>query len=411
MLSAMDGKGHSSTGPRRLGDPLDMPPAAPGGTKAHFRGMEDNGQYRRGDRGLGQPNFTAAESRPLTEEELVRHRAEEDRRLREEFARKVESLRGMNEFWPVPQWMRRILLVTLLVGASVLGLLVTVELSRFVSTFASLPVPFNWVGAAGAALFGGILLCVTGWMFWQLARLKRSPAVRLEALTILAEREKWRQLALIHAAEAKDRISAHLREYPLSTQHLKRLFSIGMTEAECGELAKARDRLLDNTVPMTPKAWLHAYASQFQGIQDDAAKRRIRQYAFRVGAGTATSPLAALDQMIILYSSMALIRDLLCLYQVRPAFGQTGLLLARAVLNTYLGGLIEGVTENAAESVADSVHQMTGEIFGGSVLRTLGAKAAEAGLNGYLLHRLGNSTTRMLRPVEEAAPPRTPNSP
>ena len=405
-MSATDGKGNRSTGPRRLGDPLDMPPPKPCGTGADFRGSENSGHFRRGDRGLGQPNFTPTESRALTKEELARYQAEEDSRLREEFARKLESLRGMNEFWSVPDWMRRILLAALLVGASVLGLLVTVELSRFVSTFASLPEPFNWIGAAGAALFGGILLCVTCWMFWQLARLKRSPVIRLEALTALAEREKWRQLAHNGAADAKEQISAYLKEYPLSNQDRKRLFALGMSADECEEMATARDRLLDNAAPMSPSDWLRAYASQFQGIQDEAAKRRIRQYALRVGAGTATSPLAAIDQMIILYSSMALIKDLLCLYHVRPAFGQAGLLLARSILNTYLSGLFEGLAENAVDSVADSVHHMTGqmtEALGSGILRTLGAKVTEAGLNGYLIHRLGNSTVRMLQPVERTA--------
>ena len=405
-VSATDGTGNRSNRPRRLGDPLDVPPVAPGGSGADFRETQCSGQYRRGDRGLGQPNFTPTESRALTDAEVLRHQAEEDRRLREEFARKLESLRGMNEFWPVPDWMRRILSTALLVGASVLGLLVTVELSRFVSTFASLPTPFNWIGAAGAALFGGVLLGVTGWMFWQLARLKRSPVIRLEAITVLAEREKWRQLAQSRASEAKDQISSYLKEYPLSNQDRKRLFALGMTDQECGEMAKARDRLLKNATSRSPKDWLHAYVSQFQSIQDEAAKRRIRQYALRAGTGTATSPLVAIDQMIILYSSMALIKDLLFLYHVRPAFGQAGMLLARSVLNTYLSGLFEGLAENAADSVADSVHHMTGEMteaLGSGILRTLGAKVTEAGLNGYLIYRLGNATVRMLRPVEETA--------
>ena len=184
-----------------------------------------------------------------------------------------------------------------------------------------------------------------------------------------------------------------------------RLFALGMTAEECEEMAKARTRLLENNASATPRDWLHAYAGQFQSIQDEAAKRRIRQYALRVGTGTATSPLAAIDQMIILYSSIALIKDLLFLYQVRPAFGQAGLLLARAILNTYLSGLFQGLAENAADSVADSVHHMTGEMteaLGSGILRVLGAKVTEAGLNGYLIYRLGNSTVRMLRPVEAA---------
>ncbi len=405
-MSVTDGKNGASNAPRRLGDPLDMPPPPKGAAKTGSRGAENSAQLRSGDRGLGQPNFTPVASRPLSDEELTRYQVEEENRLREEFNRKLETLRGMNEFWAVPDWIRRIVTGALLVGASVLGLLVTVELSRFISTFASLPTPFNWIGAAGAVLFGGILLGVTGWMFWQLARLKRSPVIRLEAITALAEREKWRQMAQSRAAEAKEQISAYLKEFPLSVQDQKRLFALGLTAHECEDMVKARERLLENTVPMPPKDWLHAYLSQFQSIQDEAAKRRIRQYALRVGAGTATSPLAAIDQMIILYSSMALIKDLLCLYHVRPAFGQAGLLLARSILNTYLSGLFEGLTENAADSVADSVHHMTGEMteaLGGSILRTLGAKVTEAGLNGYLIHRLGNSTVRMLRPVEETA--------
>ena len=67
--------------------------------------------------------------------------------------------------------------------------------------------------------------------------------------------------------------------------------------------------------------------------------------ALEVGLGTAVARVAAIDQAIVLYSSMALVKDLMAIYGLRPELGQATVILARSIRNTYLAGLLQEVSE------------------------------------------------------------------
>jgi len=387
-----------------------IPPKATSSSPGHESSdsNQERIRIRSGDSGFGHPDFEPTEARVLTEEEIAQRKAEAENEFRAAFERKLESYKHVNEFWQLPEWLRRFLFWALLFAASVAGLFVFVQSSQFVTYLSSLPTPFNWIGGFGVALFSGVIFFIVGWMLWLMVRLKQSPVIRIDALRAVGERERWRELAQERAEEAQKQLKAYLKEFPLSTSDKKQLHTLGVTEQEFNALVTARDRLLEKPKgPMSSKDWLREYAGRFQSVQDEVARRRINKYKVRAGIGTAGSPIAWIDQAIVLYSCTAMITDLLCLYHVRPAYGQSAILLARAILHTYLSGLVGEVTENVAENVADSVgdsvKEMSGEIsgaLGGSLISGFSAKATEGALNGYLVYRLGRRTMRMLQPVE-----------
>ncbi len=87
-------------------------------------------------------------------------------------------------------------------------------------------------------------------------------------------------------------------------------------------------------------------------------------------------------------------------------------MLSRAVIQAYLSGMLGDVAENGIESLSDSYQEWSGELLAGSLtssLKTIFSKTAEAGLNGFLLWRLGKatianvqmiSTTRKSKPIK-----------
>ena len=64
-----------------------------------------------------------------------------------------------------------------------------------------------------------------------------------------------------------------------------------------------------------------------------------------VDIGTAASRFPLLDQAIVLYACMALLRELVMLYGLRRTAVQAALLLARSVVTTYLTGVLQDVSD------------------------------------------------------------------
>jgi uncharacterized membrane protein YcjF (UPF0283 family) len=359
---------------------------------------------RRGDTGLGQPVFEPEWRRTLSEEETARYEAERKKAEEEEdqrkFAEKVRELGAQSESWLLPPALRRTLSWVLVGVAAVLGLFLVAQASSLASTIVELPVPFNWLAGASAILFAAILLYIIGRMFWMVVRLNRSPALHLHALETLRERAEWQRLARERTAQAKEKLVQYLQDYPTTPAHGRRLIAAGMTEKEHQNLLAAREWLLSGAPPMTPENWLDEFRIRFQSIQDDAARRRVMQYAKRTGLGTAVMPIPTIDQMIVFYACFAMIKELLQLYNLRPAFGQTATILARSIILTYLSGLMEEVTESATEAAGETFSETAiGPFLTNAIGSKFMAKATEGTLNGILIFRLGRRTIMLLQPV------------
>ena len=119
----------------------------------------------------------------------------------------------------------------------------------------------------------------------------------------------------------------------------------------------------------------------------------------KAGIGAAATPVAVIDQFIVLYSCVALTKELMTIYGLRPAFGQTATLLARAIVATYLSGLAQELSEGGANTLWDEVAQYQKEMLSGALARGITAKIAEGTSNYVLINRLGKRTISLLQPV------------
>ena len=244
---------------------------------------------------------------------------------------------------------------------------------------------------------------------WALRRLRRTPSVSLQAFGALDQRRRWQHLARRQVDEARAVLHAHLQEYDV------RFVRRYLADADGVRLEEARRRLVDDADDRSSAEWLEHFADRVQAPVDGVAARRVRSYALKVGLGTAASRFSILDQVIVLSACLALLKELLALYGLRPTAFQTGLLLARSVVTTYLSGVLHDVSDNVVEvaegpgeGLADDglvqdllgkLGQGAGEVVGASVLAPLAGRTAEGAVNAFLVYRLGSAAVRLIQPV------------
>ncbi len=388
----------------RLGDPMSgMPEPAEKAEPNDFQQEAEKYSAREGDHGLGLPEFEPEKARVLSDIEIAEHARKQNEQLREEFELKLRELETAGSGkWQLPKGIRSFLTWLILATASILGLFLIGQGVSFANNIKSMAYPFNWIVGCGAGLLAVVLLLLILKLLVMLVCLHSSPGISLKTMEVLRERQSWQRLVKEHAEKAQGKLKKYLANYELGGESRKRLIAVGLTEEEYDSMVAGKEFLLSGDVPMSPDEWLDQFKCRFQCVLDTVAARRSRQYAAKAGFGTAISPVTIIDQTVVLYSCVALIKDLMFIYHLRPAFGQTAVILSRAILNTYLSGMLEEVTEKAADTVADSINEWSGEmagVLGSGLGRAIGAKTTEAMLNGFLIWRLGKRTISQLQPV------------
>ena len=372
--------------------------AAPGASPAQ--------RLRGGDTGVGIPLSEGIEgARRLTDEEVASAAEREEELQRTHVERQLEQLTTVGGGLQLPATVVRITTVSGILLAGVLGLLVATQLASLIADLRTIPTPWTWALGGFAALSAGAITWIAISLVVRLVRLRRSPGVNVAAVQALQERNAWQRLAVEHANEAEAELRDYLNSYSLNSHNRKALTGAGLTEAEFDDLVAAKRRLLDDESFLPPAEWLNDFVRRFQSRLDEAADRRAKLYGKRVALGTAISPFAVVDQGIVFYTSLQLVRNLLVLYNVRPAFGQTATILARAVVQTYLAGEIERLAEDGVDALVKELPGTSGELFG-SALGTAASTASRLGegaVNGLLIWRLATRAKSLLQPVKAPA--------
>lgn len=358
------------------------------------------GASRINDKGLGMPDFEPEHARTLSDAETARHRQELEDELRREFAQKLTEMDNDKGIFRLPKGLQKTALTVLLVIVGVLGLFVVVEAVNFAGQVGNLARPFNYIAGFFAVVFGLMLVFVILRLVILFFKLKRTNSVNLKALEILAERQRWQALADEHAKAAKIRFVEYLQDYELNTGKRENQFvALGFSHEDFAKLGCAKERLLAAAGEELPaRTWLNEFKSSFQDILDDYALKRSRQYALRVAIGTAVSPIKFIDQVVVLYAGIAMVKDMCVIYNLRPGFGQTLVILSRSIVNTYLSGVVSEGVEQAADSASEWLGEISG-LLGSGLGRFVGARASEGALNGFLVWRLGKRMVSMLRLV------------
>ena len=363
-------------------------------------------RLRDGDTGVGIPTSEGIErATRLTDAEIARVAEREEQRQRERLKQQLQQLESVGNGLRLPPSVLRLATAAGILLAAVLGLLVATQVAALIADLRVIPTPWKWVlGGIGTAC-ACVLLWMIFWLFVTLMRLRRNPSVNAAAVRALQERSAWQRFAEEHEQQAEAKLREYLTSYALEPGDRRRLIAAGLKEEEFKELVAAKRRLLDIDSFLPPADWLKDFVGRFQRVLDGAARRCAKSYGTRVALGTAMSPIAVVDQAIVLYTSTRLVRNLLVLYNVRPAFGQTATILARAIIQTYLAREIERIAEEGIDAASDALTNQSEELFGSALgvgtATPFAAKLAEGATNGLLVLRLGDRTRSFLQPVRE----------
>ena len=141
--------------------------------------------------------------------------------------------------------------------------------------------------------------------------------------------------------------------------------------------------------------WMEKFRS-LEAIQDNVASVCIRKRAGFAWVTTSASPWKLFDMMAVLYHSVSMVTELASIYRRRITRFQAIRLGLRGLVAV---GVAYGA-QTASEEIADKLLSSMGK----GLLGKFSAKAAEGGLNGVLVYKLGQRIKSSFKPrVEETA--------
>ena len=262
---------------------------------------------------------------------------------------------------PPNRWRRRFLI---LLGAS-LAFFATLEAAQFIAVAAAVTPGLGWVAAV---LIGATLSAGTLWARGEITEFRR--IARVEAL----QEESLDLLAQDHAGVTGPwvaRVMRQLADQPAAGPGIARF------QAMTTETYAARDSL-------------RLFEREVMGDLDRAALGAVSRAVRDSAVGTAASPLAILDALIVLLRALRMVREVAGAYGFRPG-GLGALALLRRVL-----------ANASAVAAADLVADLTADVVGGLGHKLAGTLSARLGVGVFTamrMARLGVATMRACRPM------------
>jgi putative membrane protein len=249
--------------------------------------------------------------------------------------------------------------------AATIAFFAALQLYGFVAAAAALAPGLGWaaLGLSGATLLAGGL-----WARHEIREFRR--IARVEAL----QEEGERLLAEDHAGASQGWFAEVMRQLagvPAAAPGVARFQAMSVD----GYAASDALRLFEREVLSDLDR--NALAAVSRAVRDGAV-------------GTAASPLALLDALIVLVRSLRMIREIAAAYGFRPG-GLTSLAVLRRVL-----------TNATTVAGADIVAELTADVVGGLGHKLAGTVSARLGVGvfaGMRMARLGIATMRACRPL------------
>ncbi len=396
-----------------LGDPLDAihfksekkaPAANHKDEISQNRPIEPNEKlvFREGDTGLGQPDYIpTSEQREnihtLSEDETKRL-YQENEKVQLELEKKLADIERAGT--RIPKIVLSVFGWTLVFISAILSLFMLNQGLELYFRISVLSIPFNYVALSFFLILCFLVFYVIFKVFRLFFKFKSNTNIDLKALTVLEERTKLRLLAKELNDSAKGELTKYVTDYNMG--YILNI-SPEMNNNGIKELENYKNNLLGEKSYINSSEWLKDFKNTFVQTLDMVANKQIKVYTKAVSIGTAASPVKFIDQMIVMYSSFKLINDLILIYNLRPAFGQSATIIARSIIQAYLSGVIGETFESGGQMVSEHIMENTygdlGASIGSGFIGTLAPKIAEGGLNGFLVYRLGKQAQKMLRPI------------
>lgn len=228
---------------------------------------------------------------------------------------------------------------------------------------------FAWSPWAGASLTGlaglavASLAVMTGREALAWRRLRAVDRLRQQATRLLAQGGPTED-----AREVKNNVAALYRGRPGMAAPLHDLDTAVTDAHDARETLALVDRIL-----LTPV--------------DAAAYRLVLAASRDVAIGTALSPAALLDALLVLWRNMRLVRQVAGLYAARPGLFGSARLVRRMAENIGVAGM------------AESGDGLVVDLLGGSLAAALSARIGQGMINGLLTARIGLTAMHLCRPL------------
>jgi putative membrane protein len=151
-----------------------------------------------------------------------------------------------------------------------------------------------------------------------------------------------------------------------------------------GELADLRDHVTD---AHDDAEVIRLVDRQVLRTLDRRAYQLVVRGARDTAIGTALSPAALLDAVIVLWRNLVLVREIAALYGARPGYAGGVRLLRRMLANIAVAG------------VAESGNDLVVEALGSTLAAALSARVGQGMINGLLTARVGVTAMHLCRPL------------
>lgn len=352
---------------------------------------------REGDTGRGRPHPA-----PLTKDDLPRDYLEVASNInnQEESEESDEFDKKLSGSILVPKIITKILRCICWFFVGVIGLFLVAEFVDFVLDVSKLPLIISIICSFLFLGFASVLFWIIIKIIILLRRLRVSPQFEIKAIQELEERKHLRQLCIKKKREAVEKLCGFLEDgYDIKAQK-KFLKKLGVNQEKIKVIEKHRDSLIYEAKNLhdTSESWLNNFNVHFQSQIDDIAKSRIRKYSVNVGLLTGASSVSIIDRLIAFSFSMALLKELLEIYSLKPSWDKSLALMARVIINTYLSGALNDIVEDDVDILDGALQGSLEElpIYASKVV----GKSAEVFLQGYMIYRLGNVAIKTLRPIK-----------
>lgn len=279
--------------------------------------------------------------------------------------------------------------------ASLLGFMLVTEFVAFWCNIQSMPEPVQWSLLAVLGLFSLIILWVLLKLFYSMLCFKQAGGLDLGTVKSLAGIDRFKAHARRDFARYQKELIARLKNYMPSP-----LAPYGASEEEIAQIATAKDYLLGSCLSgLSPEDWIERYVSNLEAPIQRIALRRVITYSKKVGASTAISPFAIIDQLIVLSSMLALTQDLFSIYHLKLSKVDNLKLIGLSISNTYFASVAQDLSAQATDGIADSLFDpdyLSQMGMGAVIGKTISAKAGEGIVNGFLIWRIGKYINRRL---------------
>ena len=356
-----------------------------------FADCGDSG--RKGDSGFGHPHDRSDEK--FVKNVEVKPYPQEEQEAEFDFSKKESFASSFS----LPNVLSKYLRLILFFVAAIMAFFLVTQTAEFLANLRKVSLVEQIVLSLPLILFGAVIVYVVCKLICLVIRLKISPQVQFKALQELEERYKLRELSLKANRDAVDRLTVYLRnEFTVNEKLLK---SFGASSDVIARLKKSRNNLIspEKIASTTSVDWLRDFKCEIQDVLDGIANKRIMKYSANVAIMTGASPFAIIDRLIMLSSSLAMLKEILEIYSLKPSWDKSLAIMAQFIVNTYCAGIIDGIAENATEQVEKFAENMLNCQIPNLAKSVVGKLAAGA-IQGGMLYRLGNSAIKVLHPIK-----------